>query len=131
MVSRQPDTYLPVDPVSLLDLATELAGRARPSDIRTAADRAYYAAFLTTRDQLIRKNYARFTDDGRAHRRVRVALRAIDQDMGSFLNALRVTRNALTYETGPVTLPGGRTLSWMLGTARNLIDFVNALPVRA
>ena len=130
MVSRQPDTYLPIDPMSLLDLATELAVRARPSDIRTAADRAYYAAFLTTRDQLTLKNYARFTDDGRAHRRVRVALRAIDQDMGSFLNALRVSRNALTYQTGTVTLPRGQTLQWMLNTARTIINYVNSLPAR-
>ena len=98
--------------------------------MRSAGDRAYYAAFLTARDELTRKNYARFSSGSATHTQVRETLRRISQIMGSSLNRLRMARNALTYQTGTVTLPRGRTLQWMLNMARTIIIFVSALPER-
>ncbi len=131
MTLTQSNIFPSVDPASLLDLATDLARLGSAAALRSAGDRAYYAAFLTTRDELTRKNYSRFTDGPTAHTQVREALRSVSQHMGISLNRLRLARNALTYQTGPVALQRGRTLQWMLDTARNIVNFVNALPERA
>ena len=130
MVSRLSDTFPPIDPASFLRLASELAGRRNPAELRSAGDRAYYAAFLTIRDQLERKNYALFTVGGPVHTEVRQVLRNINRRMGYSLNELRLARNALTYQTGPVALQQGHSLRWMLNTARTIINYVNSLPER-
>lgn len=49
--------YKGLDPRTFLDLAEDLARSADESARRTAADRAYYAAFLYSRDQLAAKGY--------------------------------------------------------------------------
>ena len=114
MASRQSSVFSPLATGTLLDLADELAHRPTPASLRSAADRAYYAAYLTARDQLARKKYARFNPGGSAHVRVGQALRAIDIDTGNLLSELRFTRNTLTYDTGYVALEGNRTVEWML-----------------
>ena len=128
MASRQSSVFSPLVTETLLDLADELAHRPTPASLRSAADRAYYAAYLTARDQLARKNYARFNPGASAHMRVGQALRAINIDIGNLLSELRFTRNTLTYDTGYVALEGGRTVEWMLDAARTIISYVNALP---
>ena len=128
MVSRQPSAFPPIDPATLLDLADELARQRSPAAARSAGDRAYYAAFLTSRDQLVRKNYATFAHSGTVHGQVSWALADIQDGMGRMLRELRVARNTLTYDTGPLHRFQDQTLRWMLRTARTLINFVNALP---
>ncbi len=49
--------YRKVDPSQYLDLARKLAREPDIAAIRSAADRAYYAAFLVSRDTLAAKNY--------------------------------------------------------------------------
>ena len=49
--------YLEVNPISYLALAKEMKARKEAEAVRTAADRAYYAAFLTCRNVLAEKNY--------------------------------------------------------------------------
>ena len=127
MASRQSSVFSPLDTGTLLDLADELAHRPTPASLRSAADRAYYAAYLTARDQLACKKYARFNPGGSAHIRVGQALRAIDIDTGNLLSELRFTRNTLTYDTGYVALEGDRTLEWILDAARTIIRYVDAL----
>ena len=91
MASRQSSIFSPLVTETLLNLADELAHRPTPASLRSAGDRAYYAAYLTTRDQLARKGYARFRSGGSAHARVGEALRAIDMDIGDLLSELRFT----------------------------------------
>ncbi len=128
MVSSLLDYFVPIDPATLLDLAIELAGRRTPAGLRSAVDRAYYAAFLTSRDQLVLKNYATFSSTPSAHVEVATALVRIQFDIGRRLRELRFARNDLTYQTGRVRRDPARTLLWMLGTAHLVIDYVTALP---
>ena len=57
--------YPKINPTKYLDLASELAAKSDDAAKRSAADRAYYAAFLTCRDVLTTKNYfiPRFSSD--------------------------------------------------------------------
>ena len=128
MASRRSSIFSPLVTETLLDLAGELAHRPTPASLRSAADRAYYAAYLTARDQLARKNYARFNPGASAHMRVGQVLRAIDIDAGSLLSELRFTRNTLTYDAGGVALEEDKTVEWMMDTARTIINYVNSLP---
>ena len=111
MVSSRPDSFIPIDPATLLDLAIELAGQRTPAALRTAGDRAYYAAFLTSRDQLARKNYAVFSRGVSTHREVAAALETIEATLGITLSELRTARNDLTYRTGQVRRNPARTLA--------------------
>ena len=131
MTSRQSNAFPPTEPLALLEVAAELAGRERPAFLRSSGDRAYYAAFLHSRDQLTRRNYAQFAHRRSIHGQVIQALTRIDRRMGRLLDELRAARNRLTYETGLVTLRANRTLQWMLDAARSLINFVNSLPFRS
>ena len=96
--------------------------------MRSAGDRAYYAAFLTCRDQLVRKNYAVFSRRPSSHNEVAAALTDIHSELGRRLGELRYTRNDLTYQTGRISRDPPQTLLWMFRTAQAMIDFVDALP---
>ena len=96
--------------------------------LRTAVDRAYYAAFLTARDQLAAKGYSDFDASSRTHGQVRSALLSLEPELGDALDVLRRARNRLTYETGAAELPEDYTIQRLLDAARAIIAAVEALP---
>ena len=110
-----------------MGLAERNDGAAR----RSAVDRAYYATFLTVRDELANKGYGSFTTGPSAHTRVADALNAIQEDLGEMLITLRRARNRLTYQTGRQTLPTDQSLPALLDSARVVIESVGNLPARA
>ncbi len=57
MISEQIMKFPAVDPLKYLDLAKDMSSKPESEVRRTAGDRAYYAAFLFTRDQLASKGY--------------------------------------------------------------------------
>lgn len=128
--------YESVDPETYLELAKELSSKSQVAARRTAADRAYYAAFLASRDLLAEKDYITPYGDERDHQYVNEALKRKDI-LGSFGNEglrLRRARNVATYDTRDITMRTqqyARPLNWMLNTAGTLIDKVKKLPSRS
>ncbi len=124
--------YQPVDPQSYLDLASRLGSETESSARRTAADRAYYAAFLTSRDVLAAKGYITPYHNAEDHQYVASALKRKDilGTHGSDETRLRLARNTITYDTRG--LAGDcPSLEWMLKTAKSIIDKVKQLPPAA
>ena len=128
MPSSAVRNFRPVEPDAYLQLAIEWAQSDDEATLRTAVDRAYYAAFLSARDELAAKGYASFAASSQAHGQVRAALSSVRRRLGRRLSALRRARNRLTYETGPTELPDGLTLQELLASARQIIAAVEALP---
>jgi len=129
LTSPSPSTLPVVNPRSYLELATELAGRRESHSIRTAGGRAYYAAFLASRDTLAAKGYTLRYAGASAHAGVTQALGTIlDEGVGNEENRLRRARNQLTYDTDQVVWPPGQSVQWMIDTAREIIEAVTALP---
>ncbi len=99
-MTSKPSNYCPaVDPEEYLELATELLKNNSPEYLRSAGDRAYYAAFLFCRDELTRKGYispSYSTDD---HDYVTISLINALGSAGSEEYWLRRRRNSLTYNT--------------------------------
>jgi len=91
---------------------------------RTAADRAYYAAFLYSRDQLCRKGYITPYYNAEDHRHVTEGLRKHVGNIANDEKRMREHRNSVTYEAGDVGYP---SLQWMLDTAEKIIDLVSKL----
>jgi hypothetical protein len=122
--------YETIDPESYLVLAKELAMTSTPAARRTSADRAYYAAFLFSRDQLEAKGYITPYYDIGDHQYVATALKVHIGALGNDENRLRLARNKITYDTR--SLPQGgdgvRTLDWMTRTASQIIERVRRLP---
>ena len=119
----------PLDPEALLDLAKELAASQNTSAQRTAADRAYYAAFLFARDQLASKRYITPYYGPNDHGYVADQLgRLFGAAAGNEEQRLRERRNRLTYDTRRI--PASFTLNWMLETAEHLMRQVKSLPAR-
>lgn len=122
-----------LDPIDLLVLAQELNSRDDSPSIRSACDRAYYAAYLYTRNELT--SLGRVELDGRSgdHGKVISSLKAQPDGLrhGNDLSILRRTRNSYTYDTGSLTLAttGGsaRPTSWVLSRAQAVINFVQQL----
>ena len=116
-----------------LDLANELSFRHEPAAIRTAADRAYYAVFLTSRDSLLEKGYIepyRGLDDHDYISRT-LKSREVLGSAGNDENRLRLARNRITYNTSDLYLGkpyGVHPLDWILNTAKDIIKQVKALP---
>lgn len=126
--------YPMVEPTTYLELADELSSRIESASRRTAADRAYYAAFLTCRDRLALKNYFTPYYDSRDHDYVQRTLREpnVLGTYGNQENRLRRARNCTTYKTCDLN-PGQtdvRSLDWMIRTAKEIIKRVDALPTR-
>ena len=117
-----------VEPSDYLELANEWAQSDNPAVLRTAVDRAYYAAFLTVRDQLAAKGYGEFAASSRAHGQVGDALSEVRSQHGEMLRILRRARNRLTYETDATRLPRRQTRQELLDSSRAIIAAVEALP---
>lgn len=125
--------YLKLDPATYLELADELSSRAEPASKRTAADRAYFAVFLFSRDCLLEKGYLEPYYGLNDHDYISRVLKS-KQVLGAFgneENRLRRARNYITYDTRDLYLTKPehvRPLNWMLGVAREIIKRVDALP---
>ena len=115
-----------LDPLDLLGLASELAARKDASAIRTACDRAYYAAFLFTRNRLEQLGRATPLNNGGDHRYIPSQLKAAPGGVGygNELDRLYGHRNRYTYQTGTPAVPSP---GWMLATANDIIQFVRGL----
>ena len=118
-----------VEPAAYLSLAAEWTQSTNSATLRSAVDRAYYAAFLTVRDQLSGKGYGHFSARPQGHSEVAKALVDVNSGAGEMLIALRRARNRLTYQTGRATLPRGQSLQDLLDFAGVVIDTAQALPV--
>lgn len=125
--------YHRVDPKKYLELAEELATESDDAARRSAADRAYYAAFLTCRDVLAEKNYLTPYYSSDDHRYIAEKLRS-PKLLGIYGNnesLLRKARDSITYDTRELAAnhEKAKRLEWMIKTAREIIDKVQALPV--
>ncbi len=127
MISKSSPEFSALDPRSYIRLADELAIRPEPEAIRTAGDRAYYAAFLFSRDCLKSKGYITPFYDERDHKYLTESLKRPDilKSLGNEEYRLRRHRNKLTYHTQDVGYP---PLQWMISTAKEIIEKVEALP---
>lgn len=125
MTSRRTVDFDRIDPRTYLDLSRTLAGDGSPASQRSAGDRAYYAAFLTTRDVLAEKGYITPHLGLEDHRYVQEQLKRVVGAIGNDEQRLRTARNKVTYDTGTVS-PG--SLNWMISTAENIIRLVDGLP---
>jgi len=129
MMSSQP-LYESIDPTTYLNLAQELAKRPDVASRRTAADRIYYAAFLTSRDQLASKDYLTpyySIDDNK------LVTETLKRELGAAGNdefRLRRARNCINYDTRDLghDVQDVRSLKWMIDTASGVICKVQALP---
>lgn len=125
MTSRQKPVFPAIDPSKYLDLAKEIACRPETQARRTAADRAYYATFLFSRNQLEMKGYMTRYGYVEDHPYVTQKLKELLGFLGNEEFRMRRHRNKLTYETGDVGRP---SLDWMLTTAEKIIESVKKLP---
>ena len=117
-----------VTPAAYLALADEWAQSSETATLRSAVDRAYYAAFLSARDQLSSKGYGSFAPTPQAHIQVARAVASVQPDLDSQMRVLRQARNRLTYRTALTALPNGLTVQELLDSAREVIAAVEALP---
>jgi len=118
-----------IDPVAYIGLADELATKTELPAKRTAADRAYFAAFLASRDQLAAKGYIvpHYSQDDRKY--VAENLRLLLGAFGNEENRLRTARNRVTYDTRDLTYRQGQpSLDWMINTAKEIIERLKKLP---
>lgn len=116
-----------LDPLDLLEFAKQLAKRKDSPSIRTACDRAYYAAFLFARNQLTKLHKYTPQQSAQDHKGVDTQLQSETGgiEYGQSLRLLRVQRGYYTYDTGS---PSVKPPAWMLSTAGNIIQFVQQLP---
>lgn len=124
--------YSAIDPPKYLELAYELSQRSESSARRTAADRAYYAAFLTSRDCLMEKGYIQPYESWEDHEYISRELKSALGAVGNQENRLRRARNIITYNTEdlPLTKQNVRKLEWILETAAEIIKLVEQLPAK-
>jgi hypothetical protein len=124
--------YPKLNPATYIELADQLSARNESSAKRTAADRAYFAAFLSSRDRLLEKGYLEPYGNLEDHGYISRVLKS-EHALGAFgneENRLRRARNRITYDTGDLYLkPPVRKLNWMLETAKEIIKRVEELPV--
>ena len=128
MLRLSPD-FAAVDPQEYLQIAKRLASSPNAADRRTAADRAYYAAFLFSRDTLSAKGYITPYYSSQDHEYVARELKSkhILGSAGNDENRLRSARNKVTYDCRALT---DHTLEWFINTAERIIQNVSNLPVR-
>jgi hypothetical protein len=134
-MSKQLPLYPALNPTEYLKIADELKSRAESFALRTAADRAYFAAYLTCRDILAEKDYFTPNYDTDDHPGLTSALKRRDV-LGSWGNQefrLRRARNRINYWTCDIdsSTKDARPVNWMLETAREIISRVEALPHRS
>lgn len=128
MLSRADSNFRPLSPDAYLTLAVELSQSPSEASRRSAVDRAYYAAFLATRNELHRKGYLTAGRGPQIHTQVISAFTNLNKNAGSQLRNLRLARNRLTYQTGRATLPYGMTTETILNSARTIIQAARTLP---
>ena len=89
------------DPLRLLDFCRNLCRGVRCTDLetitRTIICRAYYSAFLHSREYLRKTSSVTFTDSGKDHIIVERGLKTIDRTLGSAIRDLREDRQAADY----------------------------------
>ena len=117
-----------VAPVKYLEFARNLASKPEPEAQRTAADRAYYATFLHSRDTLAAKGYITPYDGLEDHRLVAETLKKRVFSLGNDQELLRKHRNKITYDTRKVEYP---SLQFMIETADKIIKRVADLPQKS
>lgn len=115
-----------VDPLKYLDLARDMSTKPGSEARRTAGDRAYYAAFLFSRDQLASKGYIIPVYREQDKHDVPSKLKELKYGIGNSVLLLRTHRTKVTYHTWSVGYP---SLEWMIDTAQKIIDYVRTLPV--
>jgi hypothetical protein len=124
--------YEALNPKTYLELATELSSKTQSAAKRTAADRAYYAAFLSSRDILAEKGYITPYYNLDDHKYVAENLKDknVLRTLGNDENRLRLARNLITYDTCDISSAKQHacSLDWMLKIARAIIEGVEALP---
>lgn len=125
--------YPKINPEEYIKLADELALKPDNASKRSAADRAYYAAFLTCRDILTAKDYLTPYYDYQDHKYVAETLKN-PKILGSFGNnesLLRKARDCITYDTRDLRTNQEKVkrIEWMIKTARTIIEKVQALPM--
>lgn len=119
-----------LDPLDLLTLAEALAQSKDSARVRTACDRAYYAAFLFARERLAFLGKYIQHDNYRDHQEILVAIGKLPDGMGprETLHRLRVHRNKFTYTVTALTHPThALSPSDMLSRARLVIDFIQSV----
>lgn len=125
--------YPKIYPEEYLSLASELALRLDEAAKRSAADRTYYAVFLTCRDVLTAKNYLTPYYNYKDHKLVTDTLK-LPKILGNLASdeiRLHDARNCINYDTRDLRAnqEDVHRLSWMMKTARTIIKRVQALPV--
>ena len=129
MTSKQSIIYPSIDARKYLGLAARLALTKSSLSLRTAANSAYYSAFLFSRDQLAQKGYItpyyNSSDHDYVARELKVQLGAIGNDE----NRLRTARNKVVYDTRNLTSSQVQRLEWIIPTAAKIIKLVGSLPV--
>ena len=125
--------YPKINPIKYLDLAVELAAKSDDAARRSAADRAYYAAFLACRDVLATKNYItpKYSSDDHLDIAKKLRNPNLLGNYGDNESRLRKARDSITYDTRDLAAnhEKAKRLEWMIKTAREIIDRVQALPV--
>lgn len=128
MTLRDIRRFQRVEPDGYLALSRRLAALGDAVSFRSAVDRAYYAAFLTAREELSGKGYGPFSSSSRAHAEVGEALRRTNKPAYRRLRILRQARNRLTYRIEAVDSPGGQSLGELLNLAQGVINAAAILP---
>ena len=115
------------NPRKFLKLATRLVvdkDYKEPERIRTAVGRAYYAAFLYSKDKLQSLGYV-FPDDHKVHDKVIDVLMENDTKIGSKLDALKEKRRIADYYMDtPISKGDG---NHFVGISARIIDDVELL----
>jgi hypothetical protein len=122
--------YPSILPGEYLTLAKELALRPESASKRSAVERAYFAAFLTCRDLLQKKNYVVEYGHIEDHQYIRRVLKTVLKSKGNEENRLRRVRNEITYNTSDLFQGHDtvRRLDWVFDTSEELIRLVSDLP---
>ncbi len=129
MTSRREPVFQALDPTTYIPLIDELASKTDCASKRTAADRAYFAAFLTSRDQLTAKGYITPYYSLDDHKYVAENLKTLLGAFGNEENRLRTARNQVTYDTRDLIENQRQpSLKWMVDTAKQIIELVSKLP---
>lgn len=119
-----------IDPRSYLDLAKILASQPDSASRRSAIDRAYYAVFLFSRDELTSKGYITPYYSTNDHRYVSDNLKLyLARDIGNNEDRLRRARNSVTYDTRDIRLE--LSLQTIIDSAEKIIQAVSGLRPRS
>lgn len=128
-MTSQQLSFSRVDPRTYLDLAKTLASQSDAASRRSAVDRAYYAAFLFSRDELAAKVYITPYYSTEDHGYISDNLRLhVALDIGNSEERLRRARNSITYNTRVITLD--LSLRAIIDMAERVIQAVATLRAR-